>query len=323
MSNDWIKFRVKLVTDGRVRSAARKSKQKPATILGGLLILWSLADSHAEDDGTLPGYTFEDVDELVGVKGFAASLPPDWIIEAETGILLPNYSQHNGNTAKRRAESNRRVAEFREIRNGNATQSKPTGNAAVTQSALQNGDNPVTECVTREREEKEKRREETERESAASAARPPKTPRKKTSAPAKPRPRNPLFDALVSVTGVDPTTAGGLIASVAAKLVQADPPYTPADVEIFAKNFPIWCPYAEGRLTPTPKEIEKNIGFVRNPPKFSHRVSQPELRAEDDPGFLAVTPSAPMTKARSREIIHGPNWQQIDPLTTLEEATQP
>lgn len=143
MANDWIKFRVKLATDGRVRAAARATKQKPATILGGLLIMWALADSHADDEGILGGYTFEDIDEVTGIKGFCASLPADWIGQTETGILLPRYHEHNGTTAKKRAESNARVAEFR--RNGNAD---------VTQKVLQNADKTVTESVTRE----EKRR---------------------------------------------------------------------------------------------------------------------------------------------------------------------
>lgn len=145
MANDWIKFRVKLATDGRVRAAARATKQKPATILGGLLILWSLADSHADDGGVLGGYTFDDIDDVTGIRGFCAALPPDWIGQTETGILLPRYHDHNGSTAKKRAEGNVRVAVHRE-----------KCNADVTRKPLPNADKGVTESVTRE----EKRREE-------------------------------------------------------------------------------------------------------------------------------------------------------------------
>jgi hypothetical protein len=113
MAGDWIKFRVKLVTDGRVRAMARATKQKPATIIGGLLMLWSIADEHADDHGLLPGYTFEDIDDITGVKGFAVAMPPDWIESEEGSIRLPNYQEHNGSTAKNRAESAKRMARSR------------------------------------------------------------------------------------------------------------------------------------------------------------------------------------------------------------------
>ena len=159
MAGDWIKFRVKLVTDGRVRAMARATKQKPATILGGLLMLWAIADEHADDQGQLAGYTFADIDDITGVKGFAVAMPPDWVAADDGGIRLPNYQEHNGTTAKKRADSNKRVARFRE-----------SGNADVTQDALQkppkcNADS-VTKSVTRE----EKRREEKETTTAGAGA---------------------------------------------------------------------------------------------------------------------------------------------------------
>ena len=81
----------------------------------------------------------------------------------------------------------------------------------------------------------------------------------------KPRLRNPLFDSIAEVSGLDSHTAGDLIGLVSAKLAAADPPFTPDDVRTFARRFHELCPYAarDKRPRPTPKEIEKNIGLIR------------------------------------------------------------
>lgn len=91
-----------------------------------------------------------------------------------------------------------------------------------------------------------------------------KNPRRK---PAAPRPRNPLFDAVAEVCGMDPVTAGGLIGSVAAALSRAHPPYTPEDVREFGRRFHELLPLAakDGRPRPYPKELQNHIGSVRLP----------------------------------------------------------
>ena len=97
-------------------------------------------------------------------------------------------------------------------------------------------------------------------------AKPKKSPKEKP--PPKTHERNPLFDAIAEVSGLDPTTAGGLIGTVAASLASAEPPYAPEDVRLFASRFWELLPYAarEKRPRPTPKEIEKNVGLIRARP---------------------------------------------------------
>ena len=87
--------------------------------------------------------------------------------------------------------------------------------------------------------------------------------------PAKPaRPRDELFDAIASVAGVDPKTAGGLVAKVAKALREADPPYTPVDVRKFGEEYGTHCPWGPsvGRYRPTPNEIQTHIGKIRAEP---------------------------------------------------------
>lgn len=85
--------------------------------------------------------------------------------------------------------------------------------------------------------------------------------------PPKSRERNPLFDAVADVCGVDPSTAGGLIGGVVKALAAADPPYTADDVRQFGERLYEFCSWAARdsppRLRPTPKEVERYIGGIR------------------------------------------------------------
>jgi hypothetical protein len=104
-------------------------------------------------------------------------------------------------------------------------------------------------------------------DSSAASAAVADSPERKTSSKPKPRERNPLFDAVAEVTGLDPSTAGSHLGKVAACLSGADPPYTPDDVREFARRFLDLCPWARGeRTAPTPSELQKYIGRVRSNP---------------------------------------------------------
>jgi len=105
MAGEWIKFRKSLIRDGRVRIVSRKCHAKTVTVIGALVTLWSLADEYADEDGVLLGYTAEDLDAEVAVEGFAAALPAEWLDTTGEFLKLPDYQQHNGTTAKARAQA--------------------------------------------------------------------------------------------------------------------------------------------------------------------------------------------------------------------------
>jgi hypothetical protein len=115
--------------------------------LGALVTLWSLADSHADEDGTIAGYDFQDIDDLVGVPGFCESLPDDWICQTDGWVNLPNYQEHNGRNAKKRAQTAKRVANAK---------ANAKGNDEVTQAAL-------PDALPREEKRREEKRREWER----------------------------------------------------------------------------------------------------------------------------------------------------------------
>ena len=102
-----------------------------ATLLVGCLAqLWMYADSHIREDNTLDLGT-DEIDELVGVEGFAQLMPADWlqVVDAHH-VVLPGFQEHNGTEAKKKAQTQRRVERHRvrtvtQERNGSLT----SGNA--------------------------------------------------------------------------------------------------------------------------------------------------------------------------------------------------
>ena len=108
MAGDWIKIRKTLFNDGRVRILSAKCPQSVQHCVGALVQLWSLADDCADENGVLLGYTKQVIDELVCTPGFCDALHEDWIDLSGEWVKLPDYQQHNGATAKRRAQDAQR-----------------------------------------------------------------------------------------------------------------------------------------------------------------------------------------------------------------------
>lgn len=134
----WIKFEKDLRTDPRVLRMARAIGERfvlferdcnapplqtfeacnasplhaVTVVLGALAQLWSLADSHAESDVL---YMSEgELDEYLGISGFCALMPHDWLQVLDDGsIELPGFQAHNGPDAKARAVTQKRVERHR------------------------------------------------------------------------------------------------------------------------------------------------------------------------------------------------------------------
>lgn len=84
-----------------------------ALVIGALVKFWWYADTHIRSDNTLDLGPNE-IDELVGVPGFCDLMPDDWIRKIdENSVELPDFQQHNGVEAKRRAVTQKRVERHR------------------------------------------------------------------------------------------------------------------------------------------------------------------------------------------------------------------
>jgi hypothetical protein len=128
----WIKMRTNLRTHPKVVGISDRLKVKVALVIGACHIVWSMADEHSTD-GFLPGVTPARIDRETGLKGFAVELARvGWLEVEQDGVRLARYEEHNGETGKGRAETQKRVHRHR-LRNENPL---PAGNANVTPEPL-------------------------------------------------------------------------------------------------------------------------------------------------------------------------------------------
>lgn len=109
MAGDWIKMRIDLQTHPKVFRIVSALKADRLRVIGGLHIAWSIFDTHC-DDGVLVGYTPEAMDAVIGWPGFTqAMIDVEWASINEAGsLVMPRFQEHNGASAKRRANDNER-----------------------------------------------------------------------------------------------------------------------------------------------------------------------------------------------------------------------
>ena len=158
MAGDWIKMRTDLATSPKVVRLSSALKADRFRVVGGLHSAWSLFDAHSAD-GQLIGYTPSVLDELIGWPGFAdAMIAIQWLEFDGENLILPRFEDHNGASAKRRAQDKNRKNVARK-----------SGNLSAPEA---------DEKRTRE----EKRREEKEEDPAPADADAP---------PADPKPKRP------------------------------------------------------------------------------------------------------------------------------------
>ena len=150
MAGDWIKMRDNLWDDPRVAKIVDMTDSSEAAVIGSLYWLWSTADQHTED-GFMPGITLRAIDRKTGLKGFSEAMCSiGWLEEKPDGVLILEFEKHNGESAKKRAQTARRVAKhyaanakkqektttYTDTTNAPLTQEPDTTNAPLTQDAL-------------------------------------------------------------------------------------------------------------------------------------------------------------------------------------------
>ena len=125
MAGDWIKMRIELQTHPKVFRMVSALKADRLRIIGGLHIAWSIFDTHC-DDGVLVGYTTDAMDAVIGWPGFTqAMIDVEWAALNDAGsLVMPRFDEHNGKSAKRRANDNERKRNNRnskDVRNVSAS----------------------------------------------------------------------------------------------------------------------------------------------------------------------------------------------------------
>ena len=117
MAGDWIKMRTNLHECPQVVriASALNADSRPhrQRVVGALHATWSLFGDHSED-GLLPGYTAETLDSLIEWPGWAVALESvGWLRITPDGLVVPDFDEHNGNSAKRRAMDSTRKRRVR------------------------------------------------------------------------------------------------------------------------------------------------------------------------------------------------------------------
>ncbi len=125
MAGDWIKMRTNLDTNPHVLALSLALGLPEIHIVGALWKVWSWADCHSLDGNAL-GVTEVTLDRFTSVPGFAVALRKVGWLEGRDGALtFPRFAEHNGQTAKTRAETAQRVAKHRNARSVIEVTEKP------------------------------------------------------------------------------------------------------------------------------------------------------------------------------------------------------
>jgi hypothetical protein len=171
MVPSWIKMRVDLDRHPKVKRMSRVLKADRLRVIGGLWAVWALFDTYdtapAEDSGDGPDqprngllefYTLDDIDDEIRWRGFAAAMSDiGWLAETEQGLVAPDYTEHNGPTAKRRALDTKRKSNGSKAEKNPRRRGDSSGNDAGQISASdaeKDDDDARTRGRGRGREEK-------------------------------------------------------------------------------------------------------------------------------------------------------------------------
>jgi hypothetical protein len=120
MAGDWIKVQKDTPDKPEVLAIASRIGIDPDAVVGKLIRIWSWFDTHTTN-GNARSVTFSFLDRLTGVTGFAEQVAlVGWLEQHGHELVLPNFSNHNGETAKKRAQGKNRTEKHRSNAESNA-----------------------------------------------------------------------------------------------------------------------------------------------------------------------------------------------------------
>ncbi len=116
MAGDWIKMRMDLQTHPKVVRILSALGADKFRVIGGLHSVWCVFDLHSVS-GELHGYTPSAMDHIIGWPGFSdAMIAVGWLQwNGGQTLVMPEFSEHNGKSAKRRAEDQKRKRDDRKF----------------------------------------------------------------------------------------------------------------------------------------------------------------------------------------------------------------
>ena len=113
MAGDWIKFEHVTPDKPEVWKIADILGIDADAVVGKLVRIWIWADQQTTD-GNAGSVTSAMLDRISGVTGFVAAMTKaGWLEQSEGGFRFVNFDRHNGETAKQRALTAKRVQKHR------------------------------------------------------------------------------------------------------------------------------------------------------------------------------------------------------------------
>jgi len=124
MAFAWIKIEDTTPDKPEVWAMAEQLGIDADAVVGKLVRIWIWADQQTVN-GNARSVTKALLDRCAGVEGFAdAMMEAGWLVATPAGVSFVNFDRHNGETAKKRAQTARRVQRHR------AQGDTPAGDAA-------------------------------------------------------------------------------------------------------------------------------------------------------------------------------------------------
>lgn len=121
----WIKMRVELASDPAVMRLTKLTGLDRFAVIGRLHALWSWFDVNSAC-GQVEFVDADDLANVVGSRDFVDALCKiSWLKIKKSSVELPNFSAHNGDTAKARLQKNQRQARWRGKKNVDAPPPTP------------------------------------------------------------------------------------------------------------------------------------------------------------------------------------------------------
>lgn len=159
----WIKFEIATSNKPEVLIIADRLKIDPDAVVGKLLRVWAWFDIHTTD-GNAPSVTKTLLNRDVGITNFTElMIEVGWMLESNGTITVSKFENHNGETAKARAQNAKRVGKYRKNAGKNDGVMIQYENRNVGVTDLKRNCNAETVTKVTPETTSEKRREEDRR----------------------------------------------------------------------------------------------------------------------------------------------------------------
>ena len=147
---DWIKVEHTTPNKQELFKIAKILKLEPDSVLGKVVRFWIWADQNTEDGNTIVTDLCY-IDHVVNFNGFgSALLETGWIERLGENFVIPRFDRHNSESAKKRANTLRRVQKHRSA--GNASVTKPTLQKPQKNVTLSSSPSPSVSPLEKEEE---------------------------------------------------------------------------------------------------------------------------------------------------------------------------